>query len=281
MNGIVLLNKPTGVTSFKVLSALKHFYSTKKIGHCGTLDPFADGLLIACVNQATKIANFIENEEKEYIATLQLGVKTDTGDREGKIVLSACPPELTIDNITEALNSFVGQQNQIPPMHSALKYHGKKLYELARQGLEIERASRVINIKEIELLSWEKPNLCFRVVCSKGTYIRTLGEDIATELSSIGHLISLTRIRIGNFRLENAYLPQELNEKSLLSINQALINIPTYTVDEATMKKIRNGATLNPPYKDDIILFVDSKNEPLAIYKRHGDHYQCVRGLWE
>lgn len=279
-DGILLINKPPEISSFQTLSFVKKVFGTKKIGHCGTLDPFADGLLIACVNQATKIAQYLEGQDKEYIATIQLGIQTDTGDRTGTIVQTMDVPPLSYSILLQVLQSFLGKQTQIPPMYSALKVDGKKLYELARQGKIIERAARSIHIYEIELLNFEEQSLQIRVRCSKGTYIRTLAEDIGKKLNTVAHLIHLTRTKIGEFSLDNAISPNSVVLEDLISIPKALSIFPHYEANREIKDKIYHGMPLKLTLNADIILFVESKEKAIALYQKKEDYYICLRGLW-
>ena len=205
MNGILIVNKPEGKTSFDYVRDVRIKYQTKKVGHIGTLDPLAQGILPILVGEATKLSDYLMDHDKEYIAVLKLGEKRSTGDREG-IVLET-RERITIDEncVLNVLNSFLGETDQIPPMYSALKVEGKKLYELARSGKTVERAPKKITITEIELLEIDSENntIRFRVVCSKGTYIRVLCEDIAEKLGTCGYMEFLQRTRVGKFTLND------------------------------------------------------------------------------
>ncbi len=175
----------------------------KKVGHIGTLDPLASGVLIILIGEATKLSDYLMEHDKEYIAKLHLGEKRDTGDGEGKVIQTKEVKELSKEQIEIVLKSFLGESNQIPPMYSALKVNGKKLYDLARQGKTIERKPRKIEITEIELKEFKENEITFRVVCSKGTYIRVLCEDIAEKLGTCGYMKELKRTRIGSFKIED------------------------------------------------------------------------------
>ena len=204
MHGLLLVNKEVGYTCQDVCNCIKRKFNVKKVGHCGTLDPFANGLLIVGINEGTKILSFLETQNKTYLATLELGIKTDTGDCTGNIIETDKVNKFDKKEIINVFNSLIGIQKQIPPMYSAIKINGKKLYEYARDNQNIERKAREIQIFLLELVEYKHPLVTFKVTCSKGTYIRTLGEDIASKLNTVGHLKSLTRLNIDNYSLENA-----------------------------------------------------------------------------
>lgn len=190
MNGVVIVDKEKGKTSFDKIKEIRKKYNIKKVGHAGTLDPMATGVLIILLGEATKLSNYLMDHDKEYIATLKLGKRTDTLDSEGQIIEEKEIPALSKENINEVLLSFLGKSKQIPPMYSAIKINGKKLYELARKGEEIERKEREIEIYEIEFIKLKEENnkvseIEFKVNCSKGTYVRTLCEEIAKKLGTI------------------------------------------------------------------------------------------------
>lgn len=213
--GFLLIDKPADWTSHDVVAYLRGVTKTKKVGHAGTLDPFATGLLIVGVGrEATKRLDEFKEMRKEYVATVELGATSDTFDVDGKIERSAISHQLSLDTIKQELNNFVGKQQQIPPMYSAKKVQGKKLYELARKGIEVERKPNEIEIYEIELLEYEFPLLKVSVSCSTGTYIRTLANDIGSKLGVGGYCKELRRIRIGNFEVNKAKSPKELSRET-------------------------------------------------------------------
>ena len=197
MDGFLLINKEKGWTSFDVCKRISHILGTKKVGHSGTLDPFATGLMIVAVNKATKALLYTNYSYKTYTATLKLGMKTKTGDLTSDEVERKPVPELSKEIVESVLNSFIGDSEQIPPMTSAIHHNGVKLYKLAQQGLEVERKPRPINIKYIKLLDLSPDEISFQCLVSSGTYIRVLGEDIAHKLNTVGHLTSLNRIAFG------------------------------------------------------------------------------------
>lgn len=193
IHAVFLLDKPAGLSSNQALQKVRRLLDARKAGHTGTLDPFATGLLPICLGEASKTAGFIMDGRKSYTATLQLGLATATGDTEGEVVDSRPIPELDLNAIDQAMQDFRGKLNQVPPMFSAIKRDGKPLYELARQGIEVEREARAVEIYQLDTLAWKSPLLQFSVSCSKGTYIRTLAEDLASALGSCGHLQALRR----------------------------------------------------------------------------------------
>ena len=212
INGVINIYKIKGFTSHDVVAKLRGIMRQKKIGHTGTLDPDATGVLPVCLGNATKLCDMLTDKEKEYVAKVQLGVTTDTQDMTGT-VLSSKEVEVSEEEVREAVASFIGPYEQIPPMYSALKVNGKKLYELAREGKEVERKARPVVIHEIEVLDMELPTLTIRVRCSKGTYIRTLCYDLGEKLGCGAAMAALERTKSGQFSLETAMTLAELEEK--------------------------------------------------------------------
>lgn len=202
--------KPVGITSFGMVRQIRRAIGAKKVGHGGTLDPFAEGVLVIGVNGSTPLLGRYAKEDKEYLATLRLGEGTDTLDREGRVVEFRAVPQLMEDTVRGALEYFAGGYEQMPPMYSAKKSGGIRLYKLARRNIEVSRTPRKVAIHEIELISWSKPEMEFRVVCSGGTYVRQLGSDIAQRLGTVGHLVRLVRTRVGEFRAEACRSVEEL-----------------------------------------------------------------------
>ncbi len=284
MDGVLLINKERDWTSRDVCNKVRKLLHVDSTGHTGTLDPFAEGLLIVTINNANKIMRYLDDERKTYVASLLLGQKTDTGDLEGKIIEEKDVPQLQKEDLFKVLNSFKGTIKQVPPMTSAVHHQGRKLYELYYEGETVEREARDVEVFEIELLDFKDNILSFKAIVGKGTYIRVLGEDIALKLKTVGHLISLKRTNIGEWDLSKSYKMDEINEGiSLISISDFLTNIPHFRVDEETLKKVKNGMTLYfNEINDDRILVVDSNNIAIAIYKKiNKDHlYHCERGLW-
>ena len=280
MNGIFLINKEANWTSFDICAKVKRLFNTKKVGHSGTLDPFAEGLMIVCLGQATKIIPFLENYNKTYLATIKLGEETDTLDNTGNIIDKKDVLNYSLEELKKVLNSFLGKSQQIPPMYSALKHDGVPLYSLAREGIEIERKPRNIEIFSIELIEYNKPFLTFKCKVSKGTYIRTLAKDIAIKLSTVGHLVKLIRTNIDKFDLNMAKKVNELTINDSISIVE-MLTLPTLIVDNEIEKKIRNGNKLSLQGKK-MLLLINEKKEALAIYEKNEDgYYYSKRGLFD
>lgn len=201
---LLLVDKPVGLTSFDVVRQIKKIYPGEKVGHAGTLDPFATGLLLILIGAATKFSDCLMDTEKSYLATVKLGTETDTLDWTGKKILEAPVPEISSESIEACLNSFLGIWEQTPPMFSAKKKNGVKLYELARQNITIPRGKVPVRIESLDCVDWAQSHLVFQVRCSKGTYVRVLGQEIARKLGTVGHLTALRRLQSGSFRVEEA-----------------------------------------------------------------------------
>jgi len=250
IDGALLLDKPLGVSSNFVLQRSKKLLGAAKAGHAGTLDPLASGLLIALFGEATKFAGLLLESEKEYLASLRLGETTATGDAEGGI-LEKKPVAVTESQVEEALTRFLGEIEQVPPMHSALKRDGVPLYKLARKGESVERQPRRVIIRELELLGFASPLAEVRVRCSKGTYVRTLAEDIGAALGTGAHLAGLRRTGSGRFRVEDAVALPAFEEMTLpqrrarlLPVDSLLSQLPRVELDAASEAKLRNGQAL-------------------------------------
>lgn len=226
ISGVFLLNKPLGISSNGALQKVRWLYRAQKAGHTGALDPLASGLLPICLGEATKFSHYLLDSTKRYQTTVKLGNSTTTGDVEGEVFLEKEVAELTEEKIKEALAKFTGDILQVPPMYSALKKDGRPLYELARQGIEIEREARPIHIFAIELLSFTNDSITLDITCSKGTYIRVLGEDIAQALDTYGHLTYLHRIQTGQFELIPTYTIEYL--ESLTEMEREALLLPVY-----------------------------------------------------
>ncbi len=220
LDGILIIDKPAGITSHDVVAKVRKALKTKKVGHTGTLDPLATGVLVVCVEKATKLVNYLTCDEKVYEVEMKFGIKTDTGDITGKIIDEDTNYEIDMSKIQRTISKFIGKQEQIPPMYSAIKVNGKKLYELAREGIEIEREARKIEIFEIKNIEWKDEILKYTVHCSKGTYIRSLCEDIARELGTIGTMTNLRRIQSGKFQIKDAIKIEDISEEKIISIEK-------------------------------------------------------------
>lgn len=273
MNGIIVVNKPKGITSRDVVNKVCKILNTKKVGHTGTLDPIASGTLVLCIGNATKLVEELTSYDKEYIATVKLGVLTDTLDTTGK-VLKTQNLKLKKEELIKTLNSFIGTYKQEVPIYSAVKINGKKLYEYARCNIDVTLPKRSVTIHDIELLDFNKDNYKFRVKVSKGTYIRSLIKDINDKLNVIGSMEDLIRTKQGMFSLNDSYTLDNIENKEykLISIEEVLKNYNTFTIDEALYKKIKNGAIIDNTYNADKIVF-KYNNKVIAIYKKYDkDH---------
>lgn len=246
INGIVNVYKEKGYTSFDVVAKMRGIFHQKKIGHTGTLDPDAEGVLPVCLGKATKVCDLLTDKDKEYKAVLLLGQATDTQDISGEVINSATV-NVTEDEVTAVINSFVGRQMQVPPMYSALKVNGQKLCDLARQGVMVERKAREINIFSIEIEDISLPEVTMSVHCSKGTYIRTLCNDIGEKLGCYGCMKSLLRTRVAGFKLADACRLSELEEMLktgqdfVIPIDSVFDNLPAANVIETAQKYVVNG----------------------------------------
>jgi tRNA pseudouridine55 synthase len=249
-DGALLLDKPVGPSSNGVLQEAKRLLGAKKAGHGGTLDPLASGLLLLLFGEATKFAGLLLGQDKEYLASLKLGETTATGDAEGA-VLETRAVRVSLDAVHSTLERFRGEIEQLPPMHSALKRDGVPLYRLARQGKAVERASRRVRILDLELMSFDSPRLDLRVRCSKGTYIRTLAEDIGAALGTGAHLSELRRTASGRFRIADAVRLEALRQFSpaarrarVLPLTALVEGMPRAALDAGAEARLRNGQTL-------------------------------------
>lgn len=247
-HGIINVYKEAGFTSFDVVAKLRGILKQKKIGHTGTLDPDAVGVLPVCLGSGTKLCDFLTDKEKEYEASLRLGITTDTQDISGKI-LRKKTVTITEAVLAEAIISFVGEYDQLPPMYSAIKVNGKRLYESARAGQEVERPMRRVEIKEIEIISIDMPEAVIRVRCSKGTYIRTLCHDIGEKLGCGAAMTYLKRTRSGDFTVEDAYTLKQLADLAaedripevIRNIDTIFAHLPKITIPEEYHKLLQNG----------------------------------------
>lgn len=223
--GILLVDKPQGITSHDVVDKIRRLYSTRRVGHAGTLDPMATGLLIILVGKATKASQYLMSQEKEYIGQATLGVTTDSQDADGEITETKPVPEISEQQIKDVLKSMLGDQYQTPPMHSAKKIGGKKLYELARKGIEVEREPRFIRINLFDLENWASPNIQFRVQCTKGTYVRTLAFDLGNKIGPGAHLSMLRRTSSGNLNVDKAYTLMQLGAMNREQLINCLVPV--------------------------------------------------------
>ena len=267
LNGIILVDKPSGWTSHDVVGKLRGILHERRIGHSGTLDPMATGLLVVFVGRATRAVEFAEADSKEYIAGLRLGVSTDTQDITGNTLKSSnsLPSRAELE---QALGAFKGEISQIPPMYSAIKVGGKKLYELARRGESVDRKPRRVTIDKLEVVDENDGDYIFDVVCSKGTYIRTLCNDIGDALGCGGCMSSLRRVKAGAFSIEQAHTIDEVQaaadngklDEVLIPVEKLFTAFPTLTVSDAAYKKLRNGNVIK----------LDAPNGIYRVYSESG-----------
>jgi tRNA pseudouridine55 synthase len=252
VDGILLLDKPAGLSSNAALQQARRLFRARKAGHTGSLDPLASGLLPLCFGQATKVAGLLLDSDKRYLVTARLGIATATGDAEGEVTRREAAPAPDADRLEAALAGLRGPILQVPPMHSALKQGGRRLYELARQGIEVERAARPVTVHELLALRWEGDLLDLEVACSKGTYVRTLVEDLAAALGTVAHVARLRRTEAGPFRGERCWTPAELQalldadgeaglDRALLPVDHALCDWPAVRVGPAERGWILQG----------------------------------------
>jgi len=253
INGIFLLDKPLHLTSNQALQRVKHLFRAKKAGHTGSLDPLATGMLPICFGEATKFSQFLLESDKRYQVKARLGIKTTTGDAEGKIISEKPVSDVTLGRIKKILKSFLGEIQQVPPMFSAIKHQGKPLYELARQGIDIERASRKVTIHHLHLLRYHQDELEIDIHCSKGTYVRTIIEDIGEELNCGGHVTMLRRLHVFPYENSEMLMLNSLEEmvkqslslqKYLLPVETAVQSFPEVLLSTSAVFYIRQGQSV-------------------------------------
>ena len=247
MNVVINLNKPEEISSQQAVLKVQRFFSAKKAGHAGTLDPMATGVLLVCLNEATKITRFLSDLDKEYRVRVKFGERTDTCDATGRIIEQKICDTLRESDIRNVLNSFTGLIHQTPPMYSAIKMNGTPLYKLARKGITVERAARPVTISEIEMVCCDLPYVDLRIVCSKGTYIRTICDDMGQALGVGAHMVSLVRTRIGSFRIEDsAGIEDKVSSKNAAcSIDSALSHLGEIILDEYLYRRAMNGIPID------------------------------------
>lgn len=259
MDGIIIINKPKGCTSHDIVYKVKKI-TNSKVGHTGTLDPMATGVLPLLIGKGTLCSKYLINHDKIYQAKIQLGQKTDTADAEGEVVEEQKVGDLSQENVKQILNTFIGKQEQVPPMYSAIKVNGKKLYEYARKGQTVEIQPRQIEIYDIKLMKLNKGNnqLQFQVSCSKGTYIRSLCEDIAKRLGTVGYMCELNRVQVGDFNINNSVTVEELQEdkdaadRHLISLERLFENKPSINLNSRKLQLFLNGVQLTVQETDGV-----------------------------
>ncbi|RDW19523.1 tRNA pseudouridine(55) synthase TruB [Oceanobacillus arenosus] len=288
MNGILPLWKPKGMTSHDCVMKCRRLFKTRKVGHTGTLDPEVEGVLPICIGEATKIVPFLTDTKKTYIAEVKLGTATDTEDAQGKVVeAKKVVTPIAENTINEVLESFMGTITQIPPMYSAVKVNGRKLYEYARANETVERPKREITIYDIQLLSLDTDSFKIKVLCSKGTYIRTLCVDIGKKLGYPAHMSALVRTNTGSFSEKNTVTfanieeAAEINEQErlLVPIIHGVDHLAILDVDEVTTSKVMNGQKLPKPQQtiETDPFLVMHEQQLLAIYQNHPDHPDQIK----
>lgn len=267
MDGIIVVNKPSGITSRDVVNSVCKILGTKKVGHTGTLDPLADGVLVLCVGKATKLVDVITSNDKEYVATVKLGILTDTLDVDGK-VLEKRNCYVNKQELIKVLKSFIGKYNQEVPIYSAVKINGKKLYEYARNGEKIDLPKRETNVKAIELLDLNNDSYSFKVTVSKGTYVRSLIKDINDKLGIIGVMSKLTRTRQGKFKIEESYSINDIEKGNykLITITDVLKDKNCVIIDDNLYNVIKNGGLISNSYNKEMVTFLYN-GKAVAIYK--------------
>ncbi|MCL2342242.1 MAG: tRNA pseudouridine(55) synthase TruB [Firmicutes bacterium] len=281
MDGVLIIDKPEGCTSHDVVAILRKVLNTRQIGHTGTLDPIATGVLPVLIGKATKISKYFVEHDKIYIATIKLGEKTDTGDGTGNIIcrgsMVCCPGcmpcnpyNISEKNIQTVLQSFIGKQKQTPPMYSAIKINGKKLYEYAREGQAVELEPRDIEIYNIELKNYNNDEITFEVACSKGTYVRVLCENIAEELGTVGYMKDLRRISVDRFNIQNAVPLEDIKQnpnlahKNIIKIEDVFKDNKEISLDDRNLELFLNGVMLTREENDGLFR-VYNQNEFIGL----------------
>lgn len=288
MNGIILVDKPCGWTSHDVVGKLRGILHERRIGHSGTLDPMATGLLVVFAGRATRAVEFAEADSKEYIAGLRLGVSTDTQDTTGN-VLNTCETLPSKDELIAAANGFLGEISQIPPMYSAIKINGKKLYELARRGEIVERSPRKVTISKLELVGEDKCDYILDIHCSKGTYIRTLCSDIGDKLGCGGCMSSLRRVKAGVFSITQAHTMEQIQAAAdlggldgiIIPVDTLFTDKPKLTVNEFEEKKLRNGNTIKTKSADGTYRVYSESGEFLLLAEVKDNLLRTIKSFFE
>jgi tRNA pseudouridine55 synthase len=278
VTGIIVVDKPTGRSSNHVLQQVKRLFDAKKAGHTGSLDPLATGLLPICLGEATKVSSYLLDADKRYQVTCQLGVITDSGDSDGNVIEKNSIPAFSQQDLNTIAKTFLGQQQQVPPMYSALKYQGQPLYKLARQGIKVERKSRTINIYDIKVIACTADSFTLDVICSKGTYIRTLVEDISHRLGCGGHVIMLRRIEVAGYQESQSVSINTLDEiiqnegvsgldNLLLPTEDALPDWPAISVSIEMVTALRFGQTVEVtiPYQSANVRLFDQNQQFIGL----------------
>lgn len=274
MNGVLFVNKPEGWTSRDVVNKIGCIFGTKKVGHTGTLDPLATGVLVICLGNYTKLVEKLTSSDKEYLVNMHLGIKTDTADITGNI-LDINSDKISKEVISSTFLSFPREYSQKVPMYSAVKVQGKKLYEYAREGTKVSVPSRSVKIYKLELLNVENQEITFLTTVSKGTYIRSLVEDLAFQMGTFGTMYSLKRVRSGNILLRNCFELDEITKDTPLKQLEDLFDYPRIDISSYEYHKVLNGNKLNLNHTSlNVMLYYD--NQAIAIYEKNGLEYKMV-----
>lgn len=285
MFGFLNVYKPKGITSHDVVSALRRITKVKQIGHTGTLDPFAEGVLPICIGKATRLIEYLD-DDKAYTGTIQLGSSTTTYDLEGEEV-NFSDKKVTLNEIEAALDKFRGEIDQLPPIYSAIKVNGKKLYEYAREGKEVKIEPRRVNISKLEILEYDETNrrLTLHIECSKGTYIRSIAHDLGTELTTFGHLVKLVRVKAGMFEVNNAVSLEHIQTKEdvekLLIAPLKKLNYMTYELNKNELVKVSNGTAIMPSKElpENSLILLTSQERLIAAAKMTKGLLRCLKVL--
>lgn len=264
-NGFILVDKDSGITSSKVVQIIKRKFNFSKVGHLGTLDPMATGLLILAINRGTKFSSLLLNSHKSYAAEVTLGIQTDTDDAEGETIFSK-PISVEHNEIERTLLAFIGESQQQPPTYSALKVKGKPMYKYAREGISVEKESRKIIIESIANILIKLPSLSFEIVCSKGTYIRSIARDLGLKLSCGGHLSALTRLSQQDFSIKDAKKIDEITELDIIPLEAAFHHLGSVKIPADQLKIFINGSAINlKSSKEGLLRAYNSSNEFIAL----------------
>lgn len=285
MFGFLNVYKPKGITSHDVVSALRRITKVKQIGHTGTLDPFAEGVLPICIGKATRLIEYLD-DDKAYTGTIQLGSSTTTYDLEGEEV-NFSDKKVTLNEIEAALDKFRGEIEQLPPIYSAIKVNGKKLYDYAREGKEVKIEPRRVNISKLEILEYDETNrrLTLHIECSKGTYIRSIAHDLGTELTTFGHLVKLVRVKAGMFEVNNAVSLEHIQTKEdvekLLIAPLKKLNYMTYELNKNELVKVSNGTAIMPSKElpENSLILLTSQERLIAAAKMTKGLLKCLKVL--
>lgn len=275
MNGIIVVNKEAGYTSRDVVNIIGKKFTTKKVGHTGTLDPLATGVLVICIGKSLKLVEMLMHHDKEYIAKVKLGIETDTLDITGNVIKESHVPKLTNQDIEKILNTFKGPQKQQVPIFSAIKVNGKKLYEYARNNEKVELPIKDVEIYDIKLVGDIVDN-SFYIKChvSSGTYIRSLIRDIGYKLGTLATMEELQRTSLGNFKIEESYSLEEIKNDNYKIIDiKDSIDLHKIKVNEELEKRILNGQVLEKFFEEEKVMILNSKDEVIAIYQKKDDNY--------